>query len=408
VMASYCLRPRNHTTPTQDRARWSGGLQRHGQQAAASGHHAGFNAAATSGHHAGFNAAAASGHHVSVNVAAVSGHPADFNATAATRAFDVPASAQLCHGLNSNSIGVASKRVRKEKLKKTRNWSDQQLKAALKAVDDGCPIQTAAKDYDIPRSSLRGHVMGTTVTCKRGRKAVSDPVEETKLVEYVHGMENLGHPVDILGLKLKVAEACQERVTPFRDGIPGQGWLRWFRHRHPEISLQVAQGLEVGKAKGLCPDNIASFYVNLEAMLEKGYGPESIWNCDESGAQAGRNGGGRVLAKTRSRTVHAIIPKEREWLSVLCCINAAGDYLPSFYIFRGKLFQRDFKKGCEEGATMGMQEKAWMTAHLFKAWIDHFVKHVNKRNGISPMNRHLLILDGHGSHVTMEVVKRVW
>jgi hypothetical protein len=49
-----------------------------------------------------------------------------------------------------------------------------------------------------------------------------------------------------------------------------------------------------------------------------------------------------------------------------------------------------------------------MTAHLFKAWIDHFVKHVNKRNGISPMNRHLLILDGHGSHVTMEVVKRVW
>ena len=61
------------------------------------------------------------------------------------------------------------------------------------------------------------------------------------------------------------------------------------------------------------------------------------------------------------------------------------------------MFQRDFVAGCEEGATMGMQDKAWMIAHLFKAWIDHFVKHVKTRNGISAVNCHLLILDGHTS-----------
>jgi hypothetical protein len=120
-----------------------------------------------------------------------------------------------------------------------------------------------------------------------------------------------------------------------------------------------------------------------------------------------RNGGGRVLAKTRARSVHSIIPKEREWLSVLVCVNAAGFHIPNFYIFCDKSFQRDYIKQCEDNASMAMQEKAWMTGHLFKSWIGHFVKNVRDCGlQISLLCRHLLILDGHGSHVTMDVVKK--
>jgi hypothetical protein len=111
-------------------------------------------------------------------------------------------------------------------------------------------------------------------------------------------------------------------------------------------------------------------------MLAKGYEASHIWNCDESGAQAGRNGGGRVLARTGAHSIHSIISKEREWLSVLVCVNAAGYHIPSFYIFRGKTFQRDYIKQCEDNASMAMQEKAWMTGQLFKSWIGHFVKNV--------------------------------
>jgi hypothetical protein len=34
--------------------------------------------------------------------------------------------------------------------------------------------------------------------------------------------------------------------------------------------------------------------------------------------------------------VHKIIPNEREWLPVLMCINASGQAIPNFYIFKGK------------------------------------------------------------------------
>jgi hypothetical protein len=85
-------------------------------------------------------------------------------------------------------------------------------------------------------------------------------------------------------------------------------------------------------------ENVSSFYENLENMLRRGYEPSYIWDCDESGAEVGKNGGGRVLAKKGVQRMHSIILKEWEWLSVLVCVNTAGYHIPSFYIFRGKSF----------------------------------------------------------------------
>jgi hypothetical protein len=68
--------------------------------------------------------------------------------------------------------------------------------------------------------------------------------------------------------------------------------------------------------------------------------------------------------------------------------------------------RRNYIERCESNATMAMQENAWMTGHLFSSWISHFVRALEVRGGISPTNRHLLILDGHGSHVTLEIVHK--
>jgi hypothetical protein len=54
---------------------------------------------------------------------------------------------------------------------------------------------------------------------------------------------------------------------------------------------------------------------------------------------------------------------------------------------------------------MAMQVKAWMTKFLFSTWISHFLEAVGRMDNISPTSRHVLILDGHNSHVTLEVVK---
>lgn len=45
-----------------------------------------------------------------------------------------------------------------------------------------------------------------------------------------------------------------------------------------------------------------------------------------------------------------------------------------------------------------------MSSYLFIGWIPHFINVLGKRQRISPENRHILVLDGHKSHVTLDVV----
>ena len=70
--------------------------------------------------------------------------------------------------------------------------------------------------------------------------------EESTLVKWILEMQKHAHPISIFELRRKVAEITQERWTPFKDGIPSRGWLRWFRNRHLELTLRSAQGLEQG------------------------------------------------------------------------------------------------------------------------------------------------------------------
>ena len=53
---------------------------------------------------------------------------------------------------------------------------------------------------------------------------------------------------------------------------------------------------------------------------------------------------------------------------------------------------------------MAMQPRVWMTSYLFGAWISYFIELVRKSSSISQEHCHLLILDGHISHVSVEVV----
>jgi hypothetical protein len=68
------------------------------------------------------------------------------------------------------------------------NWTDHQLQATLKAVDQGLPVGTVASHFDIPRSTLRNHVTGVTGVTRgrnRGQAPVLTTEEEQQLVDYI-------------------------------------------------------------------------------------------------------------------------------------------------------------------------------------------------------------------------------
>ena len=58
--------------------------------------------------------------------------------------------------------------------------------------------------------------------------------------------------------------------------------------------------------------------------------------------------------------MHSLISNEREWLTVLTCINAAGHNTLGSYIFRGKQNRDNDIRFYKDGAAMAMQLEAWM------------------------------------------------
>jgi len=75
------------------------------------------------------------------------------------------------------------------------------------------------------------------------------------------------------------------------------------------------------------------------------------------------------------------------------------------YIFKGERICDDYIQLYKLRTCMAMQSKAWMITYLFKDFLYFFKRLI--LSGISLTNRHLFILDGHGSHVTLRQLNKL-
>jgi hypothetical protein len=127
-------------------------------------------------------------------------------------------------------------------------------------------MRNSVGNHGIPYSTFREWCYGVRTTRRRGPGGVLSPEEEEQIVEYLVKMYERGLGLSPIALKMKVYEIMRHRSTPFKNGIPGDGWLRCFKHHHPELTLRVAQALEASRARGLCRENVQSFYDNLSEL----------------------------------------------------------------------------------------------------------------------------------------------
>ena len=74
--------------------------------------------------------------------------------------------------------------------------------------------------------------------------------------------------------------------------------------------------------------------------------------------------------------------------------NAAGNHIPPYFIFPGKL------KGTSPGTKGKMSESGWSNAASFMNYLqNHFIKYIPRSQGV----KHLVIFDGHRSHVSLSL-----
>lgn len=119
------------------------------------------------------------------------------------------------------------------------------MKEAIKEVKKGNDsIRKIGDRYKIPASSIRDWMSGKTSSKKKGPRTVLSKEEEDAIVEWCLANQQMSRGITFYMLRKKVADVCQGRETPFKDGIPGKRWLEWFRKRHPSVVIEPAHALK--------------------------------------------------------------------------------------------------------------------------------------------------------------------
>jgi transposase-like protein len=173
----------------------------------------------------------------------------------------------ICVSILYRSMSQLKKTARRGRI--MGSWTEESMKEAIKEVKKGNDsIRKIGDRYKIPASSIRDWMSGKTSSKKKGPRTVLSKEEEDVIVEWCVANQQMNRGITFYMLRKKVADVCQGRETPFKDGIPGKRWLEWFRKRHPSVIIEPAHALKgkkrpesekevlVAKSKELSPSQL--------------------------------------------------------------------------------------------------------------------------------------------------------
>ena len=112
-------------------------------------------------------------------------------------------------------------------------------------------------------------------------------------------------------------------------------------------------------------------------------------------------GSKKVLARRGSNRVNSISNNnEKLQYTVAVCCSANGVYLPHYILFKSKHLYDKWIEKAPSNFCFNTSPSGWMEELQFKAWFENvFIKHTRS---LTPK---LLILDGHSSHLSIDVIR---
>lgn len=279
-------------------------------------------------------------------------------------------------------------------------WSEETLDRAVRAVkDDGQSINSTAKKFGIPFTTLQRHVKTGNNSKKLGRfTPVFSPEQEEELCLYIKKLDSLFFGISRSEfLELVYDYATRNHIShPFKNGKAGDDWFSGFKRRHPDIVLRAPEPTSLARTRGFNRPQVELFYYNYWSLIEKyNFDATTIYNMDETGIKSSTSKPPKVLSIKGKRQVGVICSAERGQLTtVICCCNAAGTFVPPFFIFAHKRMQERLLDNAPPGSQATVTDNGWINGEAFLNWLQYFVEKVRP----SENRKVLLLLDNHESH----------
>ncbi|XP_078053383.1 uncharacterized protein LOC144478901 [Augochlora pura] len=284
-----------------------------------------------------------------------------------------------------------------------RKYDEGAMCQALKAVRSGIPINTAAKKYRVPRSTLYGKYKQLHASDRRGRPTVLSTEAENKIVQWIIDMSRLGCPItkehlmNSVTLQVKVSNISNK----FIHGKPSRHWYQGLRKRHPILIKRISENVTLSRAS-ISESSVRKWFMDTEDYLRKenllNIDSTRVYNIGETSLMLNPENG-QVPAKEESKNVHKVVNNnEEENITVLVNGNARGQLAPTMVVFNYKRVPSSIYTKLPEGFHVGTSEQGLMTASLFYEYIaKEFWPWLIKNKIQMPV---ILFLDGHVSYLT--------
>lgn len=283
-------------------------------------------------------------------------------------------------------------------------WNEENLKSAKTAIENGMSKRQAAKQYNIPFTTLRGRLKNDNISNPRlGRRPIFTPQQEHEIAEQVKLLGSLYYGLSVTDLRKVVYKyAVLNNIKNNFDEnskTAGVDWVHGFMRRNPSVSIRKAEATSLNRVSAFNKEEITNFYDKLGDLMQKyKFLPNNIYNADETGITTVTDPG-KVLAEKGQRRVGAVTSGERgSNITVMCAMSAAGNFIPPMFIFARQRMTPLLEKDGPPGALYTNSKNGWINEEIFVTWLKHFAGYA-KPTQESPV---LLILDNHSSHISIQ------
>lgn len=161
--------------------------------------------------------------------------------------------------------------------------------------------------------------------------------------------------------------------------LAGRDWVYAFLSRHPSLCFRRPEGTSLARAIGFNKVQIDIFFNNLKEIDSK-HGfllkPNRVYNMDESGINTVPNKLPKVISGKGQKCVSKIISAERgQTITIVCCMSAAGHFVPPTMIFPRKRMKPELQDGAPPATQFLLSDSGYINADLFISWLQHFTAH---------------------------------
>ena len=124
---------------------------------------------------------------------------------------------------------------------------------------------------------------------------------------------------------------------------------------------------------------------------------------DESGFAIGASQSSRALVNVRENSSWKVVSGRQEWITAIECVSAAGESLPPLIIFKAKYTNTAWIPArTPPNWRFSTNNSGWTSdSHGFE-WMTTIFKPITRLE--DPSARRLLIMDGHSSHMTANLI----